>query len=105
MVFVFLNLYVSYKREYSIINDVRISIDNEIEYQDYKTSIKFSDDNIIVELKTVFNKNLDELVSDFPFQRIRFSKYCFAIEKLYNFLILFPSTIKSNINLFNKMAR
>tara|TARA_Y100000992_G_scaffold293010_1_gene251148 strand:+ start:1712 stop:2308 length:597 start_codon:yes stop_codon:yes gene_type:complete len=78
-------LYVRYKREYSIINDVRISIDNEIEYQDYKTSIKVKDDNIIVELKTTFNKNLDELVSDFPMQRIRFSKYCFAVEKLYNF--------------------
>ena len=78
-------LYVRYKREYSIINDVRISIDNEIEYQDYKTSIKAKDDNIIVELKTTFNKNLDELVSDFPMQRIRFSKYCFAVEKLYNF--------------------
>tara|TARA_X000000368_G_C22812124_1_gene615145 strand:+ start:202 stop:798 length:597 start_codon:yes stop_codon:yes gene_type:complete len=78
-------LYVSYKREYSIINDVRISIDNDIEYQDYKTSIKAKDDNIIVELKTAFNKNLDELVSDFPIQRIRFSKYCFAVEKLYNF--------------------
>ena len=78
-------LYVKYKREYSLINDVRISIDNEIEYQDYKTCIKTKDDNIIVELKTAFNKNLDELVSDFPVQRIRFSKYCFAVEKLYNF--------------------
>ena len=60
-------------------------IDNEIEYQDYKTNITFADDNIIVELKTSINKNLDELVSDFPLQRIRFSKYCFAVEKLYNF--------------------
>ncbi len=81
----FPKLYVSYKREYLIINDVRISIDNEIQYQDYKTNITFSDDNIIVELKTSINKNLDELVNDFPLQRIRFSKYCFAVEKLYNF--------------------
>ena len=78
-------LYVSYKREYSIIDDVRISIDNEIQYHDYKTNIKSEDDNIIVELKTSINKNLDNLVEEFPLQRIRFSKYCFGIEKLYNF--------------------
>jgi len=78
-------LYVKYKREYSIIDDVRISIDRDIQYRDHKTNFKLDDDKIIVELKTSFNKNLDELVNDFPIQRIRFSKYCFAVEKLYNF--------------------
>ena len=78
-------LYVKYKREYSVIDDVRISIDKDIQYKDYKTNFKLSDENIIVELKTSFNKNLDELISDFPMQRIRFSKYCFAIQNLYNY--------------------
>lgn len=78
-------LYVKYKREYSVIDDVRISIDKDIQYKDYKTNFKLSDENIIVELKTSFNKNLDELISDFPIQRIRFSKYCFAIQNLYNY--------------------
>ena len=78
-------LYVKYKRDYSIIDDVRISIDREIKYRDFKTNIEFNDENIIVELKTSYNKNLDKLINDFPIQRIRFSKYCFAIEKLYNF--------------------
>ena len=78
-------LYVKYKRDYSIVDDVRISIDKEIKYRDFKTNVEFHDENIIVELKTSYNKNLDKLINDFPIQRIRFSKYCFAIEKLYNF--------------------
>ena len=78
-------LYVKYKRDYSIVDDVRISIDGEIKYRDFKTNVEFYDENIIVELKTSYNKNLDKLMNDFPIQRIRFSKYCFAIEKLYNF--------------------
>ena len=30
------------------------------------------------------NKDMDELTKDFPIQRIRFSKYCFGLEKLYH---------------------
>ena len=81
----FPKLYVKYDREYSIFEDVRISIDKNIQYKDYKTNLKLSDDRIIVELKTSINKNLDKLMEDFPIQRIRFSKYCFGVEKLYNF--------------------
>tara|TARA_A100001011_G_scaffold363029_1_gene412604 strand:- start:442 stop:1038 length:597 start_codon:yes stop_codon:yes gene_type:complete len=77
-------LYVNYLREYSIIDNVRISIDTNIKYKDFKTGFEVNDDRIIVELKTSINKNLDELIEDFPMQRIRFSKYCFAAEKLFN---------------------
>ena len=41
-----------------------------------------NDSNIIVEIKTSIKKNLDDLIELFPFQRIRFSKYCFAVESL-----------------------
>jgi len=76
------NFFVSYEREYSIINDVRISIDNKITYTNFLTKKKFEDSKIIVELKTSINKNLDDLVEMFPFQKIRFSKYCLAVENL-----------------------
>ena len=36
----------------------------------------------IISGQTSIGKNLDELVSDFPFQRNRFSKYCNAVEKV-----------------------
>ena len=76
------NYYVSYDREYLIVNDVRISIDTNLLYQDFKTNFKCNDKNCIVELKTSINKSHDELIEEFPFQRIRFSKYCYAVENL-----------------------
>ena len=76
------NLYVTYEREYAKINDVRISIDKNISYENFLTNQVYNDSNSIVELKTSILKNLDELIKTFPFQKIRFSKYCFAVEKL-----------------------
>ena len=74
------NFYVSYKREYVKIGDVRISIDEEISYENYLSNSVFFDNKLIVELKTSINKNLDDFIKDLPFQKIRFSKYCFAVE-------------------------
>ena len=75
-------LYVTYDREYFIIDDVRISIDNNISYKLYLENIYQRDDSSIVEIKTSIRKNLDKLTADFPFQRNRFSKYCNAVEKI-----------------------
>tara|TARA_B100001063_G_C16551634_1_gene446322 strand:- start:62 stop:649 length:588 start_codon:yes stop_codon:yes gene_type:complete len=76
------NFYVTYDREYSKIKDVRISIDKNIVYTNFLTKKSYFDNKSIVELKTSIDKNLDELVEMFPFQKIRFSKYCFAVESL-----------------------
>lgn len=76
-------LYVNYTREYFLLNDVRISIDTNIAYRNFKTDYQVRDDKIIAELKTSINKNADELGEEFPVPRIRFSKYCFGLEKLY----------------------
>ena len=75
-------IYVKYLREYFKVKDVRISVDTNIQYRDYKTNFQISDDRVIAELKTSINKDIDELTKDFPIQRIRFSKYCFGMEKL-----------------------
>ena len=76
------NYYVKYDREYLKKDDVRISIDTNLIYQDFKTKRFFYDDKVIVELKTSISKNQDDLIEDFPFQRIRFSKYCYAVQSL-----------------------
>ena len=76
------NFYVSYEREYSIIDDVRISIDKNLVYESYRTNSVYNDSNSIVEIKTSIRKNLDDLIELFPFQRMRFSKYCFAADSL-----------------------
>tara|TARA_B100000963_G_scaffold319802_1_gene301946 strand:+ start:10979 stop:11572 length:594 start_codon:yes stop_codon:yes gene_type:complete len=77
-------LYVKYNREYLFLKDVRISIDTNIMYKSFTTNYEMKDDRIIAELKTSINKDFDELIEDFPLQRIRFSKYSFGVEKLFH---------------------
>ena len=76
------NLVVSYTREYFAKDDVRVTYDANINYNLFKKNTKKNDHNIIVELKTSINKNLNHLIKEFPFQEIRFSKYCNGIEIL-----------------------
>ena len=78
----FPNVSVLYKREYFQLDDMRISIDSELSYENNSSKIKCKDFNSIVEIKTSIKKNLDDLSESFPFQKIRFSKYCFAVENL-----------------------
>ena len=51
-------------------------------YQSCELKKETFDNNTIVEIKTSINKNLDDLIELFPFQRVRFSKYCFAADSL-----------------------
>ena len=76
------NFFVKYDREYLKIADVRISIDTNLVYRDFYTNRLHNDNKVIVEIKTSILKNQDDLIRDFPFQRIRFSKYCYAVENL-----------------------
>lgn len=75
-------IYVIYNREYYQIGDVRISIDENIEYFLFSGRELGQDNNSVVELKANINKNRDDLLNNFPFQRTRFSKYCNAFEKI-----------------------
>tara|TARA_B110000977_G_scaffold188170_1_gene256090 strand:+ start:2462 stop:3064 length:603 start_codon:yes stop_codon:yes gene_type:complete len=77
-------IYVSYDREYFQLDDVRIVIDQNINYLDFRGYKIEKEIDSIVEIKTEFTKNRDDLINDFPFQRIRFSKYCNGYNKLYN---------------------
>ena len=74
-------LYVTYDRQYFIIDDVRISIDQNINYKMFNNNINKNDESSIIELKTSIKKDVDKLIEDFPFQRKRFSKYCNGLEK------------------------
>ncbi|MDB9745197.1 VTC domain-containing protein [Candidatus Pelagibacter sp.] len=75
-------LNVIYDREYLIDNNVRITIDTNILYNMYNNKIIKNNKDIVVELKTSINQNIDELFEKFPFQEIRFSKYCNGIDLL-----------------------
>ena len=75
-------LNVAYNREYLIKDDVRITMDTNIDYSYFKKKQKIKNINIVVELKSSIKKDIDELFNQFPFQEIRFSKYCNGIEIL-----------------------
>ena len=76
-------LNVSYMREYFKMDDVRITLDSDIIYELYNSRFVKKDSQIVAELKTSISKNLDELAEIYPFQEVRFSKYCNGIE-LFN---------------------
>tara|TARA_B100001057_G_scaffold45150_1_gene40256 strand:- start:198 stop:815 length:618 start_codon:yes stop_codon:yes gene_type:complete len=82
---------VSYKREYYKVYGYRITVDREIEYDNFNLKNFFfntiNENRIIMELKTNFNSSENDINEKFPFEIIRFSKYCFGVEKLYKNLI------------------
>ena len=73
---------VVYRREYYQMKDTRISIDEDIKFSLYSGRNLGRERSSIVEIKASINKDLDDLVNDFSFQRIRFSKYCIGFEKI-----------------------
>lgn len=78
-------VWVSYYREYFLINNERITLDQKIKYESYKSAKSYKDiESLILELKGT-NLNFNELFDDLvPIYRIRFSKYCNAINNLFN---------------------
>lgn len=75
---------VTYKRSYLSINKIRITIDEEIRYQKFNLQRVYQEKLVVAELKYPFNFNKDLVEFNFPFERIRFSKYCNSIEKIFN---------------------
>ena len=77
-------LNVTYKRSYYLLKNIRITFDENIYYKKItnKEISKFStfDSYCIIELKYNSDKFVDFCNTLFPFQRIRFSKYCRGIE-------------------------
>ncbi len=78
---------VSYDRSYYLINkDLRLTIDKNMQYKSYNNkSFYFKDlDNLILEIKMKSRYSIDALENIIPLYRIRFSKYCTSIDKLFN---------------------
>ena len=77
-------IYVKYLREYFLIKNTRITYDKNIEYLNLKKRLIGKENSSVLELKPNYGKSLDELYLDFPFDRIRYSKYSFGINKFNN---------------------
>jgi len=77
-------LFVKYTREYFDTTICRLTIDTNITYTEYKNlNNNEKDPYVAVEIKANFNSSLDQLMSKFPFQRVRFSKYCRGFDFLF----------------------
>tara|TARA_B100000745_G_scaffold280431_1_gene212518 strand:+ start:327 stop:959 length:633 start_codon:yes stop_codon:yes gene_type:complete len=78
---------VFYDRAYFKVFDYRITLDMNINYGLYQGHKEFfqttKDENIIIEIKSQKISSLNDIQDKFPFQRIRFSKYCRAIDVLF----------------------
>ena len=79
-------LIVNYRREYYFLMNTRVTIDSNINFsQIFNNKIlkkKFFLNKLAMELKNNINYSKDKLLDDFPFEVIRFSKYCEAINAL-----------------------
>tara|TARA_B100001063_G_C16772132_1_gene562401 strand:+ start:1291 stop:1878 length:588 start_codon:yes stop_codon:yes gene_type:complete len=73
---------IEYYREYFGSDQFRITLDTDIQYQGFlvKKRNKGKINKIAVEIKTDYNYPIDKLLNDLPFEYIRFSKYCEAID-------------------------
>ena len=73
---------IEYNREYFGSDQFRITLDTDIQYQGFlvKKKNKGKINKIAVEIKTDYNYPIDKLLNDLPFEYIRFSKYCEAID-------------------------
>jgi SPX domain protein involved in polyphosphate accumulation len=73
---------IIYNREYYKKEDIRVTIDTDIYYKLYNKNISKKENQVVVEIKTDYQKDIDEIFKEIPVQEIRFSKYCNGIEKL-----------------------
>ena len=74
---------IIYNREYYKKEDIRVTIDTDIYYKLYNKNISKKENQVVVEIKTDYQKDIDEIFKEIPLQEIRFSKYCNGIE-LFN---------------------
>ncbi len=77
-------IYVEYLRHYYLINNTRLTHDENIKYYRYKNKMIKNEEKEIFEIKTNYKADLNELYLMFPMNRTRFSKYCNAYEKFFN---------------------
>ena len=77
---------IIYKREYYVFdNGLRVTLDKDIEYYKYNEPFKKQKNyQIVMEVKNTVKVCSNIILKEFPFIKIRFSKFAIAIQKLYN---------------------
>lgn len=75
---------VAYFREYFAVSGVRLTIDQDIRYRSADSRFWIEDAAIAVEVKAPDSYSFDFLDQNFPFRRVRFSKYARAVRAVKN---------------------
>ena len=75
---------VNYNREYYKLNDLRVTIDTEIKYKKFNSNINFNNNILICEFKSTDVKKIRDFYNSEIFTKVRISKYCEAVNKLFN---------------------
>ena len=74
---------VSYIREYYQIFNLRLTVDKNIKYKNYRSSkFKLLSNSFIFEVKSNYLENMNFIENNISFQKTRFSKFCNGIEEL-----------------------
>jgi|TARA_X000001036_G_C20477424_1_gene724185 SPX domain protein involved in polyphosphate accumulation len=80
---------VYYLRSYYKLNKFRVTIDVNISYQKFShINDKFkknTSEEVVVEIKSNNLSNYNDFEKEFPFTKLRFSKYSKAISSIYNY--------------------
>tara|TARA_Y100001970_G_C14003764_1_gene734756 strand:- start:300 stop:923 length:624 start_codon:yes stop_codon:yes gene_type:complete len=75
---------VSYFREYFKIDDIRLTLDTNLIYKTANNKNNYHDqETIILEIKSNQKVNDNIFEKNLPFEKLRFSKYCEGMKKLY----------------------
>jgi hypothetical protein len=73
---------ITYDRSYYTLNNVRITFDDNIIYQNFNSKIKILDEAGVVELKSKKDKGIEDIDKILPLTRKRFSKFSRAFSYL-----------------------
>ena len=76
---VFPKSFITYEREYFIINNFRVTLDTNIRYKSFNGSSIYNDHNIVIEIKAPVDIDLNFLQNLIQYPRSRFSKYSNSI--------------------------
>ena len=85
--FCYPKIIVKYKRTYFNFKNIRITLDKNIEFQEYsnfsyKKAFNNSCNLIVAEIKYSSKNQLSKFFDELPFEKTRFSKYCIGLETL-----------------------
>jgi len=77
-------IHINYSRRYFLFDEIRITIDENLNYNLFNSNIIYKDKFSIIEFKSSSHNSLDKIINLCNEYPVKFSKYCEAYKKIYN---------------------